>query len=92
MTPIDEAAESPEHKRLVESLIEYMRQQGFTITCAAYSGYNQCGETDGRIPDVRGRNNDELNAIGEAKTCDDLDNERIQSFFKTLHERWKVFS
>jgi len=87
MTPTVEAAESPEHRRLVESLIEYMKKQGFTIKCAAHVGFNQCGETEGHIPDVRGTNSDELNAIGEAKTCDDLDNDRTRGQFKAFSNR-----
>jgi len=86
MVPIVEAAESPEHKRLVEALIEYLKKEGFTITCAAHTGYNQCDELNGRVPDVRGTNAaDELNAIGEAKTCDNLGS------FVTI-ARFKAFS
>ena len=87
MTPTVQAAESPEHKRLVKFLIDYMNGLGFTTTCAAYAGFNQCSETEGHIPDVRGTNNDELNAIGEAKTCDDLDNDRTKGQFKAFSNR-----
>jgi hypothetical protein len=48
-------------------MIKHMKKKGFTI--AVRTGYNQCGEADGHIPDVRGKNNDELNPIEEAKTC-----------------------
>lgn len=87
MVPVVEAAESPEHKHLVESLIAHMKKEGFVITCAANPVYNQCGETEGHIPDVRGKNADELNAIGEAKTCDDLNNERTEEQFKVFSNR-----
>jgi hypothetical protein len=87
MSQIVEASESPEHKRLVKALIDYMSSLGFTTTCASYVGFNQCSEIEGHIPDVRGKNNDELNAIGEAKTCDDLDNERTKEQFKVFSNR-----
>jgi hypothetical protein len=87
MVPVIEAAESPEHKRLVVSLIAHIKKEGFAITCAANPMYNQCDETEGRIPDVRGKNTDELNAIGEAKTCDDLNNERTKEQFKVFSNR-----
>jgi hypothetical protein len=87
MVPTIEAAESPEHKKLVESLIDLMKKEGFSITCAANPMYNACDETEGRIPDVRGTNTEELNAIGEAKTCDDLDNDRTIDQFKIFSNR-----
>lgn len=87
MVPVVEAAESPEHKRLVESLIAYMKKEGFGITCAANPMYKQCDEIEGRIPDVGGKNTDELIAFGEAKTCDDLDNERTKEQFKVFSSR-----
>lgn len=42
---------------------------------------------EGHIPDVRGKNNDELNAIGEAKTSDDLGNDRTKEQFKVFSNR-----
>jgi hypothetical protein len=36
----------------------------------------QCKPYNEHIADVKGQNAQELVAIGEAKTCDDLDNER----------------
>lgn len=82
-----EASESPEHKRLVKSLIDHMKNKGFKIKCASYEGFDQCGETKEHIPDVRGTNDEELNAIGEAKTCDDLDSERTEEQFKIFSHR-----
>ena len=81
------SSESPEHKRLVGSLITYMKNKGFGTTCAAYTGFSQCDETNGHIPDVRGTNDEELNGIGEAKTCDDLDNDRTKEQFKAFSSR-----
>lgn len=86
MSNVDKA-ESAEHKRLVKALIGKMEQDGYKIKCAASDGYTPCGETKGRIPDVRGTNADELNAIGEAKTSDDLDNERTEEQFKIFSNR-----
>jgi len=81
------ASESPEHKRLVKSIIDHMKTKGFQIKCASYKGFDQCDETKGHIPDVRGTNKEGLNAIGEAKTCDDLDNERTEEQFKGFSNR-----
>jgi len=80
-------AESPEHKKLVKGLMEYLKQQGFETVCAAYEGYNQCEAIEERVPDVMGKNAQGLLAIGEAKTCDDLDNERTNEQFKVFSHR-----
>ena len=78
-------AESPEHTKLVKGLIEYLRQQGFETVCAAYESYTRCAAIQERVPDVMGKNAQGLVAIGEAKTCDDLDNDRT-------NDRLKLFS
>jgi len=80
-----ELAESPEHRKLVGLLIAHIRKEGFQVTCASYEGFTRCGETSGHIPDARGSNADELNAIGEAKTGDDIGTDRSR-------EQYKVFS
>ena len=85
--PNVDKSESPEHKKLVKGLMDYMSNEGYKILCAAYEGYNECNERKGRIPDVVGKNSQELNAIGEAKTCDDLDNERTNEQFKIFSNR-----
>jgi len=82
-----ETSESPEHKRLVKSLIDYMKSKGFKITCASYEGVDQCSETKGHIPDTKGTNDAGLNAYGEAKTCDDLDSERTKEQIKVFSNR-----
>jgi ribosomal protein L15 len=87
MSPVVEAAESPEHKRLVKALIDYLNSLGFATICAAYAGFDQCTEIEKHIPDVEGKNTDELIAIGEAKTCDDLDNDRTKEQFKVFSHR-----
>jgi hypothetical protein len=80
-----EKAESPEHKKLVKGLMEYLKGIGFETICAASEGYPQCQEIEGRVPDIMARNAQGLLAIGEAKTCDDLGNERT-------NEQLKIFS
>ncbi len=80
-------AESPEHKKIVKELMDYLNQAGFKTTCAAYEGLSVCAQIEGRIPDFMGRNAQELIAIGEAKTCDDLDNDRTNDQFKVFSNR-----
>jgi hypothetical protein len=41
----------------------------------------------GHIPDVEGQNADELIAIGEAKTCEDLDNANTKDQFVVFSYR-----
>jgi hypothetical protein len=85
--PTVNEAESPEHRKLVKVLIDYLSKQGFGVTCAAYEGYNKCEPMDERVPDVMGRNAQQLVAIGEAKTCDDLENERTDDQFRIFSNR-----
>src|SRR5271157_990087 len=81
MSSLNEA-ESAEHKKIVKGLIDYIEKEGFKPFCAAYDGFKQCNPNSERIADVKGQNAQELVAIGEAKTCDDLDNERTNAQFK----------
>jgi hypothetical protein len=81
------SGESPEHKKLVRALIEYFNRNGFPVTNADCDGYNPCEEMNGRIPDVMGKNTQGLIAIGEAKTCDDLDNDRTNDQLKIFSSR-----
>lgn len=83
-------AESPEHRKLVKGLMEYLKGIGFETICAAYEDYPQCGEMEGRVPDVMGKNAQGLLAIGEAKTCDDLDNDRTNEQFKVFSHRQMI--
>lgn len=87
MSSFVEAAESPEHRRLVKALIEYLNGQGFATVCADFTGFNRCDKMDGHIPDVEGQNADELIAIGEAKTCEDLDNANTKEQFTVFASR-----
>lgn len=79
--------ESPEHRKLVKGLMDYLSKEGFRTICAAYEGYNQCEPMNNRVPDIMGQNAQQLLAIGEAKTCDDLDNERTDDQFRVFSNR-----
>jgi len=85
MSPANEA-ESPEHKKIVKGLIDFLTEKGFKPFCAAYDGFDQCKPNSERIADVKGQNDKELVAIGEAKTCDDLDNERTNAQFQIFSD------
>lgn len=75
-------AESSEHQRLVRALIDYIDRAGFEVTNASVDGYPACPEIEGRVPDVRATNLQQLIAIGEAKTPSDLDNEQTDDQFR----------
>jgi hypothetical protein len=75
-------AESSEHQRLVRALIDYIDRAGFEVTNASVDGYPACPEIEGRVPDVRATNLQQLIAIGEAKTPRDLDNEQTDDQFR----------
>jgi hypothetical protein len=77
--------ESSEHIRIQNGLMNYLRKEGFEIFSASdREGYPQCNEINGCVPDMMGKNTQGLVAIGEAKTCDDLDNEKTNSQFTTF--------
>lgn len=75
-------AESSEHQRLVRALIDYIGRAGFEVTNASVYGYPPCPEIEGRVPDVRASNLQQLIAIGEAKTESDLNNEQTDDQFR----------
>jgi hypothetical protein len=75
-------AESSEHQRLVRALIDYIGRAGFEVTNASVYGYPVCPEIEGRVPDVRATNLQQLIAIGEAKILSDLDNEQTDDQFR----------
>jgi hypothetical protein len=83
------SGESSEHKTIVKALIDFLNQKGFRTVCAAYEGFNQCEPIEERIPDFMGQNDQGLVAIAEAKTCEDLtdDRERTDDQFKTFSRR-----
>lgn len=72
--PSSEGGPSPEHQRLVSSLIDYLSRNGWTVTHAdGIAGYSRPDAVDGRIPDVVARDSAGVLAFGEAETCDFLD-------------------
>lgn len=81
-----DSEENPEHKKLVKSLIDYFTKQGFKITCSSHEGYCKCPDIEGCTPDVRATSF-ELNVIGEAKLCDDLDSEMTKKQFSVFSMR-----
>jgi len=76
-----EGTESSEHKKLVAKLIEWMNSDGFEVYCASSDGYKECNSIDGYVPDCMGRKQ-ELIALGEAKTADDIDSEHTKEQFR----------
>jgi hypothetical protein len=90
MSSFVEAGESPEHKRLVKALIEYLNGQGFATICAAYTGFKQCDKMENHTPDFEGQNADGLIAIGEAKTCEDLDYANTKEQFTVFASRKRI--
>ena len=69
--------------------MDYLNKAGFKVTNAANrDGYPSCEEMNGRVPDIMGTNTQGLIAIGEAKTCDDLDNDRTNDQFKIFSSRF----
>lgn len=81
-----EAGPSRKHQELVGHLISWLQTEGYTIKCGNYGELTQCEEVGGYIPDVKG-NSDGLNAYGEAKTADDIDNEHSKEQFRVFGRR-----
>jgi len=77
----------------VKALMNYLNQQGFQTICAAYEGFKECDPIEGKIPDFIGKNNQGQWAIGEAKTCDDMvnDRERTNDQFRAFASRQATF-
>ena len=85
--------ESEEHKAMVRALMKYLNEQGFQTVCAAIEGFPQCNPIRERIPDFEGKNSQGQWAIGEAKTCDDLvnDKERTCDQFRSFSSMQATF-
>ena len=78
-----------EHQRLVKALIEELKRQGFEITNANCEGYEVCQEVENQVPDVKAYNRKkEYVVFGQAKTCDELDNEQTETQFKLFSSRY----
>jgi hypothetical protein len=77
--------ESSEHERMQNGLMNYLEKEGFEIfKCANREGYPECDSIEGRVPDMMGRNSQGLIAVGQAKTCNDLDNEKTNGQFEVF--------
>jgi hypothetical protein len=85
--------ESEEHKAMVRSLMKFLNDQGYQTVGASCEGYPACEPIEGRIPDFVGKNAQGGWCIGEAKTCDDMSNDRQRTDdqFRTFSSRQAVF-
>ena len=78
-----------EHQRLVKSLIEELKRQGFEITNAAFEGYQPCAEVEKLVPDVKGYNRKkEYVVFGVAATCEELGTQQTDDQFKMFSSRF----
>jgi len=81
-------AASVEHQRMVKGLMDKLKELGFRITHAAYEGYNEPYKIGRHEPDIIAyKDEEELTAIGEAKTCDDLDEQRTEEQFQDFSNK-----
>ena len=85
--------ESEEHQRIVRALIKHLNEQGYQTIGAACDNFPQCEPIDGKIADFIGKNSQGQWAIGEAKTCDDMvnDRERTNEQFRAFASRNATF-
>jgi len=85
--------ESDEHTAIVRALMKYLNDKGFHTVGATCDSYLQCEPIDGKIPDFIGKNNLGQWCIGEAKTCDDMtnDRERTNDQFRAFASRQAKF-
>jgi hypothetical protein len=81
-----EAGPSRKHQELVGHLISWLQTEGYEIKCGNYGNLTQCEEVKGYIPDVKGSSNG-LNAYGEAKTAEDIDNDHSREQFRVFGHR-----
>lgn len=82
-------AASEEHQELVKALIKALKGERFTITHAADMSpqYPEPSKVGRHEPDIRAINDQGLVAYGEAKTCEDLGNERTKEQFEDFSNR-----
>ncbi|MCW4033876.1 MAG: hypothetical protein NWF03_00775 [Candidatus Bathyarchaeota archaeon] len=85
--------ESEEHKAMVRALMNYLNGKGFQTVGVALDGYPQCKPMDERVADFIGKNNQNEWCIGEAKTSEDLinDRERTDAQFRAFASRQATF-
>ena len=87
--PSIKMAVSPEHQELVKALIDKLAKEGFKILEASYEGYPEPRQRGRHEPDVYAYKYEiQLEAIGEAKLCEDLDTERTKEQFKDFSSRY----
>jgi len=76
-----------EHKRLVKKLMEHFESMGLIVTCVC-SGYVDCEKVKIFEPDVRAQDlNRELDYIGEAKICGNINNQYTKQQFSEFANR-----
>lgn len=78
---------SKEHQEIVKSLIDHFKKKGLTIICAAYEDYDECGKKGRHEPDVVVKDSSGLHYIGEAETCDSLDDTDTEEQFQDFSNR-----
>lgn len=72
-----------EHKKLVKGIIDHFESKGLKIISAAYDGFDKCETIGNHEPDVIAQKSDEDDYyIGEAKTCENLMNDRTREQFE----------
>ena len=75
--------EDTDHKKLVKGIIDHFESKGLKIISAAYDGYEKCEIIGNHEPDVIAQKPDEdYYYIGEAKTCENLTNDRTREQFE----------
>lgn len=78
---------SDEHQMIVKRLIDHLQNKGLTITCAAYTGYDECEKVNRHEPDVMAMDDSGLIYIAEAETCDSLDDDLTKEQFQDFSDR-----
>jgi hypothetical protein len=81
--------ENAEHKRLVKTLTQELKKQGFEISNAACEGYEPCTEVENMVPDVKAYNcKKEFVVFGLAKTCNELAEKITEEQFNFFTHRF----
>ncbi len=78
---------SDEHQSLVKGLIDEFEAKGKKIICADYGEYPRCEKIGRHEPDVVARDSSGLEYIGEAETCDSLNNKDTIEQFTDYSDR-----
>ena len=72
-----------DHKKLVKGIIDHFELKGLKIISASYDGYEKCEVIGNHEPDVIAQKlNEDSYYIGEAKTCENLNNDRTREQFE----------